>query len=293
MQMGKLAVLLLTMTYLNACGSVRVFELPKVQQNLQSTMQKSDVIAQKAQKDFDEKKRLIDNLSGSSTPTFKQNEAALRSRLEAMDEALQNIIVEKKSMSEANGDVASLSYSRQSVRSNEKEYPKVEEAVNRFEKAAARLNFSVLDYSRESNSMADLITQTKLYYNFDVADFQKRVQRNIKTAQDNHKVMERELRRSEAVINSNQTATRQAQEEILSEMSAAATDYSTRANRFAEINREVNTTVMGAARISSLDPNWPSVQALVSEFDRTVLELADINERFMTKVKAFRSPSIK
>lgn len=293
MQMGKLAVLIMMITTLTACGSVRVFELPKVQQNLQSTLQKSESIAQKAQNDFKDKKMLIDNLSGSDAPAFKQNETVVRNRLNAMDDALQSIIVEKRNMTEANADIASLSYSRQSVRSDEKEYPTVEEAVKRFEAAAARLNASVLDYSRESNSMADLIAEKKLYYNFEVADFQKRVQRNIKTAQDNQKVMERELRRTEAVLNSSKAATRRAQEEIFSEMSGAANDYSTRANRFAEINREVNTAVMGAARISSLDPNWPKVQNLVSEFDRTVLELADINERFMTKVKSFRSPRIK
>jgi hypothetical protein len=291
--MGKLAVLLIIVAGLNACGSVRVFELPKVQQNLQSALQKSESIAQKAQNDFIEKKMLIDNLSGSNAPAFKQNETTVRTRLNAMDDALQSIVVEKRNMSEANGDIASLSYSRKSVRSDEKEYPTVEEAVKRFETAAARLNASVLDYSRESNSMADLIEQKKLYYNFDVAEFQKRVQRNINTAQDNQKVMERELRRTEAALNSSQASARGAQEEIFSAMSGAANDYSARANRFAEINREVNTAVMGAARISSLDPNWPKVQNLVAEFDRTVLELAEINERFMAKVKAFRSPRIK
>jgi hypothetical protein len=39
-----------------ACGSVQVFEMPKVQASLQSTMRKSDEIAQKAQIDYNEKK---------------------------------------------------------------------------------------------------------------------------------------------------------------------------------------------------------------------------------------------
>jgi hypothetical protein len=194
-------------------------------------------------------------------------------------------------MAEANGDIAALSYNRQSVRSDEKEYPRVDEAVKRFEAAAEELNSAVVDYSRESNSMADLIAQKKLYYNFDVADFQKRVQRNINVAQENLKVMERELKRSEAVLASTKSENRKTREEIFGEMRAAANDYSAKANRFSEINREVNTSVMGAAKISSLDPHWPEVQKLVAEFDAGVLELAKINETFLNKVEAFRHPN--
>lgn len=291
MQMSRRFLAALTIMGLTACGSVKVFELPKVQQNLQVTMQKSESIAQKAQSDFSEKKLLIDNLAKSNAPLFKQNETLIRQRLRAMDEALQEIINQKRNMAEANGEIAALSYSRESVRSDEKEYPKVDEAVKRFEAAAAEMNGSVVDYSRESNSMADLIAQKKLYYNFDVADFQKRVQRNISVAQENLKVMEREMKRSEALINSSKPERRALREEIYSEMRGAANDYSTRANRFSEINREVNSEVMGAAKISSLDPHWPAVQKLVAEFDRTVLELADINEKFLSKVESLRNPN--
>jgi|GEM_PF-4003552 len=289
--MGKWIALLGLSTALGACGSVRVFELPKVQQNLQTTLQKSESIAQKAQNDFAEKKLLVDNLAKSNAPLFKQNENEIRQRLRAMDDSLQDIIVEKKNMSEANGDIASLSYSRASVRSDEKEYPKVEEAVKRFEAAAAELNSAVVDYSRESNSMADLVEKKKLYYNFDVADFQKRVQRNVVIAQDNFKVMEREIKRADAMMETARPAHKHAQQEILGELRATADEYSIRANRFAEINREVNAAVMGAAKISTLDPHWQQVQKLVAEFDRIVIELANINEKFQASVEAFRNPS--
>lgn len=289
--MGKWIAFLGLSTALGACGSVRVFELPKVQQNLQTTLQKSESIAQKAQNDFAEKKLLVDNLAKSNAPLFKQNENEIRQRLRAMDDSLQDIIVEKKNMSEANGDIASLSYSRASVRSDEKEYPKVEEAVKRFEAAAAELNSAVVDYSRESNSMADLVEKKKLYYNFDVADFQKRVQRNVVIAQDNFKVMEREIKRADAMMETARPAHKHAQQEILGELRATADEYSIRANRFAEINREVNAAVMGAAKISTLDPHWQQVQKLVAEFDRIVIELANINEKFQASVEAFRNPS--
>ncbi len=289
--MGLRALFLFMIINMCACGSVQVFELPRVQQNLQVTLQKSENIAQKSQIDFSEKKMLLDNLAKSNAPLFVQNETTIRQRLRAMDEALQDMIVEKKNMSEANGEIASLSYNRETVRSDEKEYSTVEDAVKRFEAAAAELNAAVVDYSRESNSMADLIAQKKLYYNFDVAEFQKRVQRNILVAQENQKVMEREIKRSEAVLNSSKAEKRRAQEDIFSEMRGAANDYSARANRFSELNREVNASVMGAARISTLDPHWPAVQKLVAEFDRTVLELADINEKFLSKVESFRNPS--
>jgi hypothetical protein len=208
-----------------------------------------------------------------------------------MDESLQEVIVQKRNMSVANGEIASMAYARESVRSDEKEYPRVDEAVKRFEAAAAELNSAVVDYSRESNSMADLIANKKLYYYFDVAEFQKRVQRNINVAQENLKVMEREIKRSESVLASAKGESHDKREDIFTEMRGAASDYSVRANRFAEINREVNAAVMGAAKISSLDPQWTPVQKLVQEFDRTVLELADINERFQQKVEAFRNPS--
>jgi len=289
----RIAVLtLLTSVALTACGSVRVFELPKVQSHFSETLQKSEGIAQKAQNDFTGKKMLVDNLSKSASPQFKQNESELRKKLNAMDEALQEVVVQKKIMSEANGELASLSYSRDKVHSNESEFPKVEEAVRRFENAAGEMNAAMVDYSRESNSMADLIAQKKLYFNFDVAEFQKRVQKNISITQENQRIMQRELTRSENVLNNwNKATSRREQEEIFTEMRDAGHEYSARANRFAEINREVNGATMGKAWVSTLDPEWPEVQKLVSEFDLTVSELAKLYEKFQSKVDLFRNPA--
>lgn len=276
---------------LAACGSVRVFELPKVQRTFMDTLQKSEIIVQRAQTDYADKKMLVDNLSKNPSPTFKQNELKLRNHLRAMDQALQEVVVEKRNMSEANGDLASLSYNRAKVHSHESEFPKVEETVQRFEASADRLNASMVDYSRESNSMADLIARQKLFYNFDVAEFQKRVQKNIQISQESLKVMQRELTRAENVINNSRGEGRKVQEEMLGEMRDTANAYSQKANRFAEISGEVHDVTEGNARISTLDPQWPGVQKLVFEFERVVSDLLAMNEKFQRDVETFRNPA--
>lgn len=262
--------------FLSGCGSVRVFEMTKVQRDLQESLQKGESVTQKSQADYTQKKNLIDNLAQTHSAGFSEAEDELRKYLKTMNEALENMSAEKRKMTQANSDMVSLAYNRPAVHSNEAEYPQIEELVKKFEDAAGELNTAALNYSRESNSFADLVEQKKLYYSFDILDFQKRIQHNIATAQENAKIMQQELNR----INND-------------EIHSLASDYSNRANRFAEIHREVGSLALGAPKITNLDPQWPKVQNLVNEFDRLLRDLGDLNRKFQTKLDALRNNTPK
>lgn len=274
------------------CASTRVYDMPKVQSNVGDSMLKTENTTQKALADYAEKKLLIDNLAKNATPNFRENEGELRGKLKRMDKSLKEIAEHKKRMIEAKGDIVALSYNREKVESSEKGYGLIEDAVKRFEAAVGAVNASVVDYSRESNSLADVIAQKRLYYNFDVAEFQRRLQKNIEASQDHQKKMEKELSRAEnAILAWSRPDGRDVQEEIFSEMRDTAADYTSRAQRFAELSREIDNTTAGFAKVSTLDPHWQELQRLVSEFDRTSNELSQLQDKFQRKVETFRNPA--
>lgn len=280
------------MLSLAACASTKRYDLAKVQGNVGESLLKTENNTQKAQADYNEKRLLIDSLAKSGSATFRETEVELRDKLKRMDKSLRAINEQKKEMLDAKGDIVSLSYNRTTVESNEKGYDLVDEAVKRFEGSMAKLNDALVDYSRESNSLADLIAQKKLFFNFDVAEFQRRLQKYIEASRDNQKRMESELSRAENAISSwSKPDGREAQEEIFTEMRDTAADYSTRAQRFSELSRAVNDTTAGTSKVSTLDPHWNELQKLITEFDRTANELTQLNDKFQRKVESFRNPS--
>lgn len=277
---------------LAACASTGAYDLPKTQNALSSTLQTTEGIVQKAQRDFLEKKSLFENLSKGGSATFRENQDDMGARLKRMETHLTEITNLRKEMVDAKSDLASLGYQRTTVASGDKEYPLVEDAVTRFERAAGRTNSALVDYSRESNSLADVVAAKKLYYNFDVNEFQKRVQKSIQTANDNQKVMLRELNRAESVMNNwSKTEGKAEQEELFNQMHSSAKEYSTKAGQLSSLSKSVHSATMGSARVSTLDKEWPEVQKLVGEFDSLLIELQSINERFNRQNESFRNPA--
>ncbi len=275
-----------------ACASTGSYDLPKTQAQLSSSLQTTEGIVQKAQVDFTEKKALVENLKKGASPAYKESEADLTGRIKKMEQSLSEITASRKAMVDANSDLASLGYKRSQVLAGEKEYALVEDAVLRFERAAGQTNSSLLDYSRESNSLADLVARKKLYYNFDVNEFQKRVKKSIEVSTENQKVMLRELNRAENILNNwNKPEGKAQQEETFNEMHAIAKEYSSKAGKFSELSKSVHAATAGQARVSTLDKEWPDVQKLVNEFDRLSGELSGINDRFQSAVDIFRNPS--
>ena len=277
---------------LSACASIGSYDLVKTQSSLSSTLQTTEGLVQKAQRDFLEKKSLLENLSTAGSPNFRENQDELAARLKRMETHLNEVITTRKEMVDAKSDLASLGYQRTKVSSNDKEYPLVEDAVSRFERAAGRTNSGLVDYSRESNSLADLVVAKKLFYQFDVGEFQKRVQKSIVSANEIQKVMLRELNRADiTVTNWNKPETKPEQEQLFEQMHSSAKEYSSKARQLSTISKNVQTATMGSSRISTLDKEWPEVQKLLGEFDSTLIEMQSLNERFNRQNESFRNPA--
>jgi hypothetical protein len=274
------------------CASVNTYDMAQVQGQLTQTLQKTEEVLQKAQSDFQEKNTLIQNLKQSDNPNFDAAESKLDHSLEVMKVSLDGIAGKRKAMMEQNGRIAALAYSHPQIHSEEPEYPKVSDAVRDFQSAARDVNAAISDYTRESNTLADLVAQKKLFYNFDVKDFQLRVQQAIKSAQASNDTMKKEIDHSQALLNNwSRPDAKKASEDIYGEMVKTARSYTEKAQRLPGYSREMHTVTMGDAKVSTLDKNWPEVQKVIDGMDRTVLELRELREKFESQVDLFRNPS--
>jgi hypothetical protein len=97
---------LVLMLSLLACGSVRVYDVPKVQDSIGVTLQKTEEVVQKAQTDLREKKALLENLTKSGTPAFKEVESDLRRGVERMNSAFESLSEQRKIMMQAKDDAS-------------------------------------------------------------------------------------------------------------------------------------------------------------------------------------------
>lgn len=274
---------------LSSCASRQVYELPKVQRSLAENMVKTEGLVQKATNDYREKKALYDNIAKSNSAAFRDADADLGQSLRQMFDRLQEVNAAKKEMTEASGDVASLSYQRAHVYGDEKEYPLVSDALKRFEDANTRLNQALMNYSRESNTMADTIASKKLYAVFDVAEFQKRLQKANLNSQEVQKAMQKELLKAEGYINNWTKPSGQPEAEaIFEEMKNVIGDYSNHAQTLAAIAKEMQIVSLGKAKVNSLEQPWPEVQKLAASLDTTEAEMNKLNEKFSKKNEDFR-----
>ncbi|NJL25932.1 MAG: hypothetical protein HC902_12705, partial [Calothrix sp. SM1_5_4] len=143
-------------------------------------------------------------------------------------------------MNESNGTIAAMGYSNKTIANDRPEFDRVDDAVTRFQDAAEDINKAVISYSRESNSLADLVTEKKLFYNFDVAEFQKRIEQNIKTCQNNQQSMQKELARAESILNNwTRPEPRTNASQIFGKMQSLAEDYSNKAGHLAKLSQEM------------------------------------------------------
>lgn len=273
-----------------ACVSTRVYDMEKLQADLSRTIQSTDGIMQKAQVDFGEKKTLADALSWSPNPDYADAESEIRKRLQEMTEAVTRMSKHRQAMAESNGRLAALGYAHKQIHSSLEEYGKVQSTVADFETAAREINSAVVDYSRASNSLADLISQRRLFATLDVQDFQRRVQQSVKTAQANTESMQSELHHAQAVLNNwNKADTRDTFASLFAAMTADAREYTVKGNRLSEIGREMSLLTLGKPKISSTDTEWSGAQKLIVEFDSAIAELQELNERFQSQAKRFRT----
>lgn len=277
---------------LSGCASVNTYDMPRVQANVTENVQTAENVVQKSQADFKEKTALVENLKKANGAGFEETELRLRKYLTRMKDSLQAMETHRKAMRESSANIASLAYGKKTVASNDPTYEKISDAVSAFQKSVQDVNEAVLDYTRESNSLADDISNRKLYYNFDVAEFQKRVQGAIKTSQTAQQSMKDEIERSNGVLNNwPDASTRKNQEELQASMVEHAKAYSEKAQRLSEISKMMHTVAQGQGKISTLDKTWPAAQQVIDSLDKAVEELSDIHAKFKVDAEKFRGPA--
>jgi len=280
---------LIPLAFVAACASVQTFNMPKVEDNLNRAFQKSEEISGNMKEDFNQKKNLLDSLRKTKSSAFKESESELKNKLAAMEKHLNEASGHSKTMTEAKGHVVALGYAKPKIRGDEPEYARVEEAVKDFETAAAAFTASASEYSRESNSLADVVANKKLYFNFEVADFQKKVQQSISSSQENAKIMDREIQRTEDIRNSFEDESRRIPvEQALAQMISVQKEHTQKIKELNELNSQMVTLAQGQAKIPSTMPNWSEVQRVVSESDRASLTLNELYKDFQAKVDRVR-----
>jgi hypothetical protein len=279
--MRNFFLLIIVPFLLASCSTTPVLELPKVQRNLAEKLVSSEDLVQKASTDYREKKALYDNLAKVNSPAFKDSDKELGSYLRRMYEHLNEVNGARKEMAEASGDVASLSYHKSEVSADDPQFALVTDATKRFDVAQTELQQSLLDYSRESNSMADLVQAKKLFFTFEVAEFQTRIQKTMTGMQEKEKLMQRDLMSAEKVVNEwTKEDSRADLEALFEDLKKFTDDYGTQAQTLVSNSREMQGLTNSQGKVTSFDPNWAQIQKLISSTDQAVSEVSKIEEKF-------------
>lgn len=287
---SAMCLLLLT----SGCVSLKVYNMSSVQSQLSEGLKQSEALNQKSLADFQEKSALIESLRQAKTPEFLNLESSLELKLKGMQQSLTNMTLAQKKMSNANGQVAALSYTHRQVESDSAEYPKVSDALNRFTAANKEMTTAALNYSNLSHDLDDQVGAKKLFTTVDVLALQKRLDETLKAAQKTQTQMKKQLVHANETLGSSPDAT--SQEPIFAEMNTLAEDFTRSAQGFAQISEEIPAATLKSAQVSSLDPQWPQLQALLGRFASLQAELKlkseqfdAANERFQTPFKRARS----
>lgn len=274
--MNRISIFL-ALAALTGCASVRVYDVPRVQQNFSTALQRSDEVARKAQNDYADKKALVDNMGKGGAKGYKEAEPELLLRLGEMEASLDRLNSEHKKMMAANSNVASLSYGHETIHSGAREFEKVDEEIRDFQASTAAVNLAMADYSKASNALTSIVEAKKLYMTFESVEFYKRLQQSVKTAQINAAEMEKEISRAQRLERGDPAA-----------MEAQAASYTEKAQRLGTISKEMRT-LTADARVTSLDAQWPAVQKLLNESDQIIRELEDLNGKFQKSAEELRA----
>lgn len=290
MRSSKPILIACTSLLVAACASVKTFNMPKVEDNLSRAFQKSEDISSDVKSDFEQKKILMDSLRKAKSPKFKEIETDLKAKMRNMEKWMANAAKQSKAMTEAKGHITSLGYSRKEIRGDEPEFARVDELVREFETAAAEFTNAASEYSRESNSLADLVAVKKLFFNFEVSEYQKRAQKALDAARENHNLMEREIKRTEEIRTSFEDEARRAPVELaLTQMINIQKDHANRVQELSNSMTEMSNLSKGQAKIPSTASVWNDVQRVVNDTDRATLTLNELFKDFQMKVDRVRN----
>lgn len=273
------------------CASVRGPDVSRLQNEMSRSLQATEDVLQKTHADYNEKSRLIDNLSKADTPEYRASELELKQQLTAMKLTLEQVDEQHKVMRAANSEMASVAYSAANTETGDNPNAnKANELMSKFKASTDAMNAALLNYSRESNRLTDLVAQKRLFVSFDVTAFKRRLEQTIKTAQTNRETMQRELTRGQQLVNHapGSEAVRN-RSLLLVEMGQIAQEYTTRAQGLAQLAQDMDAISMGGAQISSLDDRWPKAQKISDELDRAILDLKDGFSKFGQKLDKSRT----
>lgn len=274
---------------LASCASVKTFNMPKVEEQLSTAFQSSEETSTKVMADLSEKKRLQETLAKGKSAAYQQSEPQILAKLGAMETWSGNMQKARKKMAEARGQVTAMSYSKKKIAGDQPEFAQVEEHVKDFEEAAAQFGTAAVNYSRESNTLAELVAEKKLYFNFDVDDFQNKVQKSLKSAQANSKFMDQELERAEKIVNSFEGESRTVADAHYQGMADAASNHNKKAEHLGTLNTQMNNMAAGQSKIASTSPNWSEVQRVVTEAERATFSINELYKEFQNKTDKFRA----
>lgn len=274
---------------LAGCAATKSFHMSRVEDQLSKAYQSSEEISSQVQADLVEKKNLRDTLAKGKSASYKEVEPQVKTKLAAMETLVDGMLKSRKKMAEARGQVTALSYSHKKIGADQPEYARVEEFVKDFESATKDFNAAAGQYSRESNTLAELVAQKKLYFNFEVGDFQRKVQKALSAAQDNSKFMDQELERAEKIVNSFEGEQHTVASALYQQMANAASDHNKKAEHLSTLNSQMNNLAGGQSKIASTSPGWSEVQRVVSESERATFSLNELYKEFQNKTDKFRA----
>jgi hypothetical protein len=279
-----------TLLFTAACASIKTFDMPKVEDNLSRAFQKSEEVSAEIKGDFEQKKTLMESLRKGKSPKFKEIEPDLKSKMTELEKHLATAGKQVKAMMEAKGNISAISYSRKKVHGDEPQYATVDEQVRAFESAAAEFNQAAAQYSRTTNSLADMVAIKRLYFNFDVAEFQKKAQKALDAARENSQQMDREIKRTEDIRASFEDEARRApMDQLLAQMDAIRKEHGQKYQLLANSMTEMGNLAQGQSKIPSIAANWNEVQRVVNDSERTSATLNELFKEFQVKVERVRS----
>ncbi|MGE4130457.1 MAG: hypothetical protein AB7F86_02400 [Bdellovibrionales bacterium] len=280
------------MVFFTSCATVKSFKSGQVEQQTNQAFESAEEVNQRMKADFEVKKKLIADLRKQKSPKLKKVDDQVKQKLNFMESNLSAADGHRKKMTETKAQIAALTYGKKQVKGDEPAYSQLEEQVQSFEDAAKDFNAAVADYTRESNGLAELVAAQKLYFNFDVDEFQARVKMAIRSSNGNSKTMGQEIDRTQKIVNSfSEGEARTAAEQILNNMTNLSEENSNKIKQMNDLSEQLKDLAKGQSRIPSTSPDWGKLQEIVNDFERTSLAAGELNREFQIQVDRMRQAS--
>lgn len=276
--MGKAIFIL---AFLTGCASFGGYNLPVIQKEFQTVIQRNEPLVSKANGDYVEKKVLVEILAKSAQPNWLAAAPQANAKFEEMTKVLPSVNHARAQLSELNGQISALSYNRVKVGRDDEAYERADTIVHEFDTASKSISDQLNLYTRATNDLSDIIAENKLFLLVDIGDFQKRVQTVIVASNNTIREMNNELGRSERILNLSDSADQLSESQTIYEkMGASAKDFSKEAQKLPELSARVKESTMGNAKISSVDSNWPQMQKYMTELEGINIKLAEQKKYF-------------